>query len=98
MAECQTCPLSQRVENLEKEMEENKQSHKRFYDELDRHRIAAAVTDERYKTIIETLEKLNAKVEVLNSKDGKKWDTLLQSLITAVGGGLVGYALSGLLH
>lgn len=98
MAECQTCPFSERVKTLEKEMAENKQAHKKFYDEFDRQRVSAAITDERYRTIISTLNELTAKVETLKSKDGKKWDALLQSLITAAGGGIVGYMLSAVLH
>jgi len=96
--DCNTCFMQQRIENLEKELKDEKEHSSRarqaIYDKLEDHRTQLAVTDERYKQILNTLNELKSTVDELADNPTKRWNTLVTTGITAMCSGLVGYVLS----
>ena len=49
----------------------------------------------RLDTLVEKLDKLDRKVEVLEQKPAKRWDGLITALITAAAGVVIGLLLGG---
>lgn len=94
MNDCQNCQLIERIKSLEDDSKRNQESHKEFYNRFENQTTAQAVTDERYKTILNTLTTLAGKVDAISSGSGKKWDVLMNSIISGFGGGLIGFVAS----
>ena len=49
----------------------------------------------RLDTLVEKLDKLDRKVEILEQKPAKRWDGLVTALITAAAGVVIGLLLGG---
>lgn len=96
MSDCQNCPYLDRIKALEKGLESNKSDHKKFFDRFEAQIANQAVTNERYETIIKTLDQITTKVEILSDSRGKKWDTLTNSLIEGIAGLVLGIIIASL--
>lgn len=96
--DCNNCPMEQRIARLEQdfaaEKEHSSKARQVIYDKLENHKTQLAVTDERYKQILNTLNELKSTVDELADNPKKRWNTLVQTGITAICSGLVGYVLS----
>lgn len=84
--------LEKQMKDLQKQ---NGDDHKEFRDELHKLETEEAVQSERYTTILDKLDELNKKVDDLEAKPGKRWDSLIATIIASVVGGLVGFILRG---
>lgn len=91
------CPVVGRVESLESQLDEyqaqNGSSHKEIYDRLRKTETQLAVTSDRYNTIIEKLNNLTSKVSELEQKPGKRWESLVGTVLGAAAGVLVAFLL-----
>lgn len=96
--DCQNCPLKERVEYMHDQIKELEKkystSRKSIYERLENLERQSALTDERYKRILEELEELKNTIKPLTEKPQKRWDTAVTSTITAIVGGIVGFIIS----
>lgn len=96
--DCSNCPIEQRIARLEQEFatekEHSSKARQAIYDKLENHKTQLAVTDERYRQILNTLNELKSTVDELADNPAKHWNTLITTGITAMCSGLVGYVLS----
>lgn len=99
--DCNNCPMEQRIARLEQEFaiekDHSSKARQAIYDKLENHRTQLAVTDERYKQILSTLNELKSTVDELADNPKKRWNTLVNTAITAMCGGIVGYVLSAVI-
>ena len=73
--------LEQQMKDLQKQ---NGDDHKEFRDELHKLEKEEAVQSERYTTILDKLDNLSEKVDALESKPGKRWDSLVACIISSL--------------
>lgn len=96
--DCSNCPMEQRIARLEQdfasEKEHSSKARQAIYDKLENHKTQLAVTDERYRQILSTLNELKSTVDELADNPAKHWNMLITTGITAMCSGLVGYVLS----
>lgn len=93
------CPIAGKVERLEEQLDEyqtrSANSHREIYSRLNTLETSSAVTQTRYDAIIEKLDGITNKVDELEQKPSKRWETVIASLISAVVAGVVTYLLAG---
>lgn len=108
MADCvQNCPLTARVDNIESQLDEfqtqNGSSHKDIYNRLGALERSEAVQEVHYAAIMNKLDKdipaqingLSAKIDTLERKPAKRWETTIAAVISAVVSGVVMFFLAG---
>lgn len=87
-----------KAEALERKMEameqRNSESHQEIFQRLNAVEKENAVMDERYNTIIHKLDDLTEKVEALEAKPAKRWDSLVGYVLSALVGGIVVFFLA----
>lgn len=90
MSDCnpQDCPLTPRVVTLEQENKRNTDTHKEIFARLNKVELDNAVQSEQYKTILEKLDAhdtkqdaMNEKLQSIESKPGKRWETIAMEVI-----------------
>lgn len=98
--DCENCPfkneisnLSGRIDKLENQVAQDKnantEQHRRFYDKHEESGRRQAITDERYSTILKTLEKLENNMEANKAKPQKFMDMIVGCLISGVIGAVI---------
>lgn len=100
MGDCaQSCPVAARVDALEGQMDEvqtqNTSSHKEIFSRLNSLEKAEAVQGVHYASIMAKLDNLTAKVEQLEQKPAKRWETVIAAAISALVTGVAVFLLSG---
>lgn len=100
MPDCiQNCPVTARVDALEEHLDElqtqNSASHKEYYARLGVLEQSKAVQKVRYDAIMSKLDNLTHKVERLEQKPVKRWETAIAALISALVGAVAAYLLAG---
>ena len=90
----EACPdlarLEQQVKDLQKQ---NGEDHKEIRDRLAQVEKDDAVQKEQYKTILDKLDTLTAKVEQLEAKPGKRWESIVEKAIWAVCAAVIAFLL-----
>lgn len=96
-----TCINEHRIKLLEEQLRDLKgkssAEHKEFYDrfeELEKDLLESQI-DRRH--ITEQLSEINLNVKALMAQPGKRYETIVTSVLTAIIGALVGFMLSGIL-
>ena len=69
------CPLSLRVEALERANEQHSDTHKEMFDRLRSLETENAVQNANYKAIEAKLDELTVMVKNLTEKPAKRWDS-----------------------
>ena len=87
------CPLTSRVEALERENERHTETHKEIFSRLNKVEQDNAVQSEQYKTILDKLDTLTQKVEALEAKPGKRWESLAEKAVWAVCAAVIAFLL-----
>lgn len=87
------CPLISRVEALEQENRRHSETHEKIYDRLRKVEEDNAVQSEQYKTILDKLDTLTQKVDALEAKPGKRWESLAEKAIWAVCAAVIAFLL-----
>lgn len=102
MPECnqKDCPLTPRVERLEQENNRNTETHKEIFGRLNEVEKINAVQEAHYKAIMEKLDDLaqkhdilNKKLEALEAKPGKRWDSITDKAIWAIVASVIAFLL-----
>lgn len=93
------CPIAGKVERLEEQLDEyqtqSANSHREIYGRLNTLERTSDVQGTRYDAIIEKLDGITKKVDELEQKPAKRWETVIASVISAVVAGVVAYLLAG---
>ena len=87
------CPLASRVQALEEENKRHTKTHEGIYDRLRKVEQDNAVQSEQYKTILEKLDTLTQKVEALEAKPGKRWESIVEKAVWAVCAAVIAFLL-----
>ena len=90
------CPLLPRVEALEEENRHNKEAHKVFYEKLEGSHTSVALIEERMSQIKEDTEEIKETVQELKDKPGKRWETLVGCLLSALAGAFLYWLAAGM--
>ena len=83
--------LEQQVKDLEKR---NGDDHKELRDRLTGQEKEEAVQVVQYKTILDKLDTLTGKVDALESKPGKRWESIVEKAIWAVCAAVITFLLA----
>lgn len=73
--------------------EKNTETHREMYDRLRKLEIDQAETKTQYGHIMETLVSIKSDVAELKSKPGKRWESIVAALISALVGGMIAFGL-----
>lgn len=87
------CEMRSRVEALEKTNEQHGNTHREIFSRLNNAEINNAVQNEQYNSIIKKLDKLDSKLELLEAKPGKRWDSLVEKAVWAVCAAVIAFLL-----
>lgn len=92
--DCQNCPLKDRVDRLEQKYSD---SRKGIYERLEALENERGRTDEQYKNIMDDIAELKgqykeilARLDELKQQPAKRWDAMVNSLISAIVGAICG--------
>ena len=97
MLDCEKCPYLYRLEQVERDIEKNKETHSEFWDrinaldkgkELNFEKITQAL--EKIKGVDEKIDKLSVQINNLLSAPSENWNTVTKTAITAVVSAVVG--------
>ena len=89
----ENCPLMPRVEALERENQRHTETHKEIFGRLNKVEQDNAVQGEQYRTILDKLDALTAKVEALEAKPGKRWESIVEKGVWAVCAAVIAFLL-----
>ena len=90
----ESCAGLERLEQQMKELrKQNGEDHKEIRDRLSQMEKDDAVQKEQYKTILDKLDALTAKVEQLEAKPGKRWESVVEKTIWAVCAAVVAFLM-----
>lgn len=82
--------LEQQVKDLQKQ---NGEDHKELRDRLTQLEKEEAVQLVQYKTILDKLDGLTEKVEALEAKPGKRWESVVEKAVWAVCAAVIAFLL-----
>lgn len=89
--------LEQQVKDLQKQ---NGEDHKELRDRLSKVEMTNAIQNERYDAILVKLDDLSGKndrlvdkLETLESKPGKRWESIVEKAIWAVAAAVIAFLL-----
>ena len=90
----ESCPdlarLEQRLDDMQKR---NGEDHREIRDRLSQVEKDDAVQKEQYKTILDKLDTLTVKVEQLEAKPGKHWESIVEKAVWAVCAAVIAFLL-----
>lgn len=95
MADCNPCALVSRVEELERKMNKNHESHKELFTKLNESQLKRTILETKMDEITSTLKEIKRDIAELKQKPNKRWDAFVAALITAIAGAFVGYFFGG---
>lgn len=87
------CPLSPRVEALERDNQRHTDTHKEIFARLNKVETDNAVQEAHYKAIDAKLDELTVMVRELTGKAGKRWDNLTDKAIWAIAAAVIAFLL-----
>lgn len=94
------CPLAPRVEALEKANEQHSTTHREIFARLNDVERDNAVQEAHYRAILDKLDALtarqdtfNQKLNELEAKPGKRWESLAEKAIWAVCAAVIAFLL-----
>ncbi len=88
------CAELQRLEQQVQEFQaQNSSSHREMFQRLNALEKSDAVQEAQYKTILDKLDALTQKVEALEAKPGKRWESIAEKAIWAVAAAVIAFLL-----
>lgn len=90
----ENCAVLPRVEALERDSEQHRQTHKEIFDRLRDVEKSEAVQEAALASINGKLDKLVEWQEEQRDKPGRRWDGLVEKIIWAVCGAVVAFLLA----
>lgn len=102
--DCANCALNQRVNSLEKKVDDHikssRESHKEMYTRLNRLEANDAARNEQYNNILgkidtiqESIDDIKKPLDELRQAPAKRYDKLVWSIISAITTGVLGYII-----
>ena len=95
------CMNEHRIKSLEEDFREfkerNARDHKEFYNRIESNEKDMIESQGDRKHIDKQLEEISGNVKTLMGKSGKRYETVVTGIITAVIGVLVGFIMNGVL-
>lgn len=88
------CPLSPRVEALERANEQHSKTHREMFDRMRALETSDAVQNAHYKVIDAKLDELTIMVKELSGKAGKRWESLVEKALWAVAAAVIAFLLA----
>ena len=89
--------IEEKVKQLEKRADENDVEHKEILNRLNEKDIADALMRQQLDTVIKTTNRIEQKIDEQTQKPIKRWDNIVNTIITvivsAIAGGLIGLIL-----
>ena len=89
--------IEEKVKQLEKRADENDVEHKEILNRLNEKDIADALMRQQLDTVIKTTNRIEQKIDEQTEKPIKRWDNIVNTIITvmvsAIAGGLIGLIL-----
>ena len=79
--DCERCINEQRILALEADKERNSNQHKEFYGALKEVAVDGAKSETTLNQILGTLAKIESKVDSLESKPAKRWESLSMEVL-----------------
>lgn len=90
------CPLTPRVEALERANEQHSKTHREMFDRVRALETSDAVQNANYKAIDAKLDELTLMVKELSGKPAKRWDRLVECALSALVGAFLVWLASGM--
>lgn len=88
------CPYKSQIDELKRDSQRNSEQHREFYKRFNDVEKAQAISDERYNQILTLVTKIDASVDELKEKPGKKWDSMVIKIIGYVVTAVLAYLLA----
>lgn len=90
------CPLEPRLEALERANEQHGKTHREIFQRMNEVERDNAVQAAQYKAITDTLGEIKATVDTMAAKPGKRWETLVGCILSALAGAFLLWVVSGM--
>lgn len=90
------CPMEPRIAALESVNNRSSDTHREIFRRLNEVERENAVSAAQYKTITDTLAEIKATVDMLAAKPGKRWESLVGYVLSALVGAFLLWAASGM--
>lgn len=94
------CFSEHRLEEIEKNIQQmqlrQSERHKEFYNRIGALEQKTALYSNDLDHIKETVDEMNNNLKILMAVPGKRYDTIIVCIITAIVGAAVGFVLSGI--
>lgn len=87
------CPLIPRVEALERANEQHSATHREMFDRLRGLETLSAVQENKLDSILTKLDNLTGKVEGLETKPAKRWESIVEKALWAVCAAVIAFLL-----
>ena len=87
------CPLVSRVESLEEANRQHRATHREMFARLGALETLSAVQENKLDTILDKLDALTQKVEGLEAKPAKQWESLVGKAVWAVCAAVIAFLL-----
>ena len=88
------CPLEPRVSALERANEQHGNTHREIFGRLNDVERDNAVQEARHKAIMDKLDALTRKVDAMEAKPGKRWESLVEKALWAVVAAVIAFLLA----
>lgn len=103
MSDCNDCPVLPRVEALEEVNRQHSATHREMFKRLGDLERVSDVQENKLDNIEDKLDDIQAgnksilqKVEALEAKPGKRWESAVAGVISALGGAFVMWLAMGM--
>lgn len=90
------CPLTPRVESLERANEQHGKTHREIFARLNDVEKDNAVQDARYQAINGKLDEISVTVKTLADRPAKRWESLVGYALSALVGAFLLWVASGM--
>lgn len=95
------CVNEHRIKSLEEDFRDfkanNSKDHKEFYNRIEAVEKDMVESQGDRKHITQQLDEISSNVKSLMEKPGKRYETVITSVLTAIIGALIGFIMSGVL-
>lgn len=98
---CASCMYESQIAELKRDAERNSEQHREFYSKFNAHATSIAISEERYNNLLTVIsevktsvEELNKSIKEINDKPGKRWESIVTTIISCIVTGVVVYMLA----
>lgn len=85
--------LEVKLTYIEKEMQELKSHQRLLAEKVELQAMQQGITDERFKSILNSLDELKYELKSMKEKPSKRWETIITATITSAVGVIIGLLL-----